>query len=83
MIKLENIYDVIEELNKGEYLSTDGLNIFFMKNNKIRIKSQNANYYLELEDFIKLYKNVVFFIYNNDILIDENKDEEYYRFYKK
>ena len=54
MIKLENIYDVIEELNKGEYLSTDGLNIFFMKNNKIRIKSQNANYYLELEDFIKI-----------------------------
>ena len=54
-----------------------------MKNKKIRIKSQNSNYFLELEDFIKLYKNVVFYIYNNDTLIDENKDEEYYRFYKK
>ena len=83
MNKLGNIKEIIEELNKGEYLTTDGSNIFFLKNNMIRIKSQNANYYLEIEDFIKLYKNVVFYLYNNDILIDENKDEEYYRFYKK
>ena len=81
--EINKIINVLDELEKGEYLTSDGHNLFYMKENKIRIKSENANLSLSIEDFEKLYKNVVFYLYKNDIEIDDNKDEDYYRFYKK
>lgn len=83
MNKIEDIIITIEYLNNGEYLTSDGQNLFYLKDNKIKIKDKNANYSLNIEDFIKLYKNVIFYIYKNDIEIDDSKDEAYYRFYKK
>ena len=75
MNKIEDIISAIEYLNNGEYLTSDGQNLFYLKDNKIKIKDKNANYSLNIEDFMKLYKN--------DIEIDDSKDEAYYRFYKK
>ena len=83
MNKIEEIISAIEYLNNGEYLTSDGQNLFYLKDNKIKIKDKNANYSLNIEDFMKLYKNVIFYIYKNDIEIDDSKDEAYYRFYKK
>ena len=83
MNKIEDIISAIEYLNNGEYLTSDGQNLFYLKDNKIKIKDKNANYSLNIEDFMKLYKNVIFYIYKNDIEIDDSKDEAYYRFYKK
>ena len=52
---------------------------FKYENNNIMIKNNNSIYYLSDYDFIQLFKNVVFSIYENDEeLIDEERDREYY-----
>lgn len=83
MNKINNILEALEEIKNGEILTSDGTNVFYLKDDKIRIKSNNAYYNLTFEDFIKLYKKVVFTYYKNDNVIDEDKDEAYYRYYKK
>lgn len=83
MERLENINKVLEELKNGEILTSNGTNLFYLKDNKVRIKDNNSSYYLEIEDFINLYKKTIFTYYKNNETIDENKDEAYYRYYKK
>ena len=82
-MKIENINLALEEIKKGEILTIDGNNLFYLFNDKIKIKDKNAYYNLSIEDFLDLYKNKIFFHYKNDNYIDEDKDEAYYRYYKK
>lgn len=52
---------------------------FKYENNNIMIKNSNSIYYLSEYDFLKLFKNIVFSICENDEeLIDEERDREYY-----
>lgn len=52
---------------------------FKYENNNIMIKNSNSIYYLSEYDFLKLFKNIVFSICENDEeLIDEEGDREYY-----
>ena len=52
---------------------------FKYENNNIMIKNSNSIYYLIEYDFLQLFKNIVFSIYENDEeLIDEERDREYY-----
>lgn len=52
---------------------------FKYENNNIMVKNSNSIYYLSEYDFLKLFKNIVFSICENDEeLIDEERDREYY-----
>lgn len=54
-----------------------------MKNKKVYNYSDGNHYGLDLKDFVELYRNTNFYLYEEPFTIDEKKDEEYYRYYKK
>ena len=76
------INDAITYLKEGEVLLSidNNSSLFKYKNNKVLIVNKNYKSYITLEDFINLYKEVKFIIYNpkDNELIDESKDKEYY-----
>ncbi len=69
-------------LKDGEVLLSyeNNSSFFKLKDNNILIVNKNYKSYLPLKEFIELYKDCKFIIYNpkNSDLVDENKDKEYY-----
>lgn len=83
MQKLKDINETLSYLNDGDIVTSNGKDLFVMKNQKITRYFDNNRFVLELNDFVSLYKNVGFYLYEESIDIDESKDEAYYRYYKK
>ncbi len=79
-------YDINEALKllKEGILLKDNKTIFVFKNNKFCCYFDGSLVKINEEDFIELYKNDNFYIFEDkEIIIDETKDEDYYRYYKK
>ena len=83
MQKLNDINETLTYLSDGDIVTTTGKDLFVMKNKKISRYFNNNRFVLELNDFVSLYKNTNFYLYEESIDIDESKDEAYYRYYKK
>ena len=83
MQKLNDINETLTYLSDGDIVTTTGKDLFVMKNKKISRYFNNNRFVLELNDFVSLYKNTNFYLYEESIDIDESKDEVYYRYYKK
>lgn len=83
MQKLKDINEAIRYLKEGEIVTSNGKDQFMIKNKKIHRYSEGSHYGLKLKDFIALYCHTDFYVYEEEVLIDDKKDEEYYRYYKK
>lgn len=83
MEKLENINEAIEYLKQGDIVSSNGKDQFVIKNKKVFRYDNGTSFSLSLNDFYELYKNNNFYLYEDSVYIDEEKDEAYYRYYKK
>ena len=83
MQKLRDINETIAYLNDGDIVTSNGKDQFVLKEKKIYRYNSGTKYSLELKDFIELYRNTSFYLYEEAFTIDEKKDEEYYRYYKK
>lgn len=83
MQKLNDVKEVLSYLNEGEIVTSNGKDQFVMKNKKIYRYSDGSHYGLNQNDFIDLYRNSNFYLYEEPLEIDDKKDEEYYRYYKK
>lgn len=83
MQKLNDINEAISYLRDGDIITSTGKDQLVFKNNKVYIYNQGNHFGLEIKDFMELYKKTVFYLYEDAITIDEEKDEAYYRYYKK
>ena len=83
MQKIKDINEAISFLKQGDILTENGKNNFVFKNNRIYNYNEGTRYSLELEDFVKLFNKNTFYLYEESAEIDENKDEDYYRYYRK
>lgn len=76
------INEALIYLKEGEVLVSIDSNssLFKYKNNKVLIINKNYKSYITLDEFIELYKDVKFIIYNpkDSEIVDEAKDKEYY-----
>lgn len=83
MQKLNDIKETISYLNEGEIVTSNGKDQFVMKNKKVYRYCDGTSFSLSIKDFSELYKNTDFYLYEEALEIDDKKDEEYYRYYKK
>lgn len=84
MEKLEDIEQAIIYMKAGAILTTSRYDEFLMEKGKIRRRFDGSSVLMRLEDFIDLFQNLPFYVLKDDENeIDEKKDEEYYRYYKK
>jgi hypothetical protein len=76
------INEAFNYLVEGEILVSIDSNssLFKLKDNKVLIVNKNYKSYITKEEFVSLYKEVKFIIYNpkDSDLVDEIKDKEYY-----
>ena len=76
------INEAFNYLMEGEILVSIDSNssLFKLKDNKVLIVNKNYKSYITKEEFLLLYKEVKFIIYNpkDSDLVDEIKDKEYY-----
>lgn len=82
---MEKIFDfesVISALKNYQILriETPIKSIFFLRDSRIYVKTDHAQFSLELEEFRDLYINSVFYIHEKkkDVEIEIMKDDEYY-----
>ena len=84
MEKINSFDEVLLYLKEKAIITTDGKNMFYLKDGKVIHKFKGNSLSLKKEDFISLYSDEEFFlIEDNSVYIDDNKDEDYYRYYKK
>ena len=83
MQKLNDIKEAVSYLGEGEIITCNGKDQFIMKNKRVYRYYDGSNYGLDINDFIDLYRNSSFYLYEEAVEIDDLKDEEYYRYYKK
>lgn len=83
MQKLNDINEALSYLREGDIITSTGKDQFVLKNDKVYAYNQGNHYGLEVKDFIDLYRKTVFYLYEDSIEIDQDKDEAYYRYYKK
>ncbi len=83
MQKMNDIGEAVLYLKEGDVLTSNAHDMFVMKNEKIHVYNDGTHYSLDLEDFMKLYKTSSLYLYEESVEIDEEKDEAYYRYYRK
>lgn len=84
MEKLESFDLVLDALKNGEFLTLNGKDRFYIKNELIHHQDNGSYYKLKIDDFIAIYYKDTFYTYeDNGVFIDNEKDEDYYRYYKK
>lgn len=82
--KIENINLAISYLKDREILTTARKDKFVLKKDKVYRYFNGSCVVLTLDDFKDLYKENTFFIYEEEgVSIDNDKDEAYYRYYRK
>ena len=83
MKKLDSIIEAIDYLKEGDIVTSDGKDQFVLRKDRIYRYFDGSVFPLSLEDFIDLYRKTVFFLYEEEAIVDDGKDEVYYRFYRK
>jgi len=83
MEKLQDINEALEYLKQGDIVSTNGKDQLILRNKKIYRYENGTSFPMVQNDFLSLYKNSSFYLYEDSNYIDEDKDEAYYRYYKK
>ena len=83
MTKLGSMREVLDALKAGEILTTNASDLFQYKKGMVRVRNAGTRFSLTLEEFEELYHLNTFFLYSDDNAIDEEKDEAYYRYYRK
>jgi len=83
MEKLKDISETLKYLKEGDIVSSNGKDQFIIRNKRVYRYFEGNQFSLTLDDFIDLYKNSSFYLYEDTNEIDEEKDEAYYRYYKK
>ena len=80
---MEKVNDVMDMLNRGELFTSNGQDIFVMRKDKISCYRNGSKFVMSIDDFLDLYSQTNFYVYKEEVLVDEEKDEAYYRYYKK
>ena len=83
MQKLEEMDEIIFALKQGDMLTCDGKDRFVYKKQRVYCYNQGTRFGMDLDEFKELYRKQVFYVYEEQIEIDEEKDEAYYRYYPK
>lgn len=83
MEKVRDINEAVAYLNEGEIITTNGKDQFVMKNKKVHRYCDGTSFALDIKSFAELYRSNTFYLYEEAVEIDDKKDEEYYRYYKK
>ena len=87
IVSQEQVYKITEvvELMKDNiiFYSIDNRGrkvIYILKNKKIIVQSNAYKLSLDKDEFISLYKNEEFYLFDeeNEAFVDEEKDKEYY-----
>ena len=87
IVSQEQVYKITEvvELMKDNiiFYSIDNRGrkvIYVLKNKKIIVQSNAYKLSLDKDDFLSLYKNEEFYLFDeeNEAFVDEEKDKEYY-----
>ena len=83
MQKLRDINEAMVYLKEGEMLTENGTNRFVMLDGRISCYDSGTRFSLDLKEFKELYQKNSFYLYEETVQIDEDKDEAYYRYYRK
>ena len=83
MQKLRDINEAISYLEEGEILTENGTNRFVIRDDRVGCYDSGTRFSLDLKEFKKLYQKNSFYLYEETVQIDEDKDEAYYRYYRK
>ncbi len=84
MEKLNNIQEAILALKDKEILTTNKKDRYVFKRNNIYVYNNGTSFVLTLDDFKELYKEKTFYVFEEEgSFIDNDKDEAYYRYYRK
>lgn len=84
MEKLETFTEVLLSLKDKEVLTTNKKDRYILKKDKIYVYREGTSFVLSLEDFRDLYQEKTFFVFKEEgPYIDSDKDEAYYRYYRK
>ncbi len=84
MEKVESFELVLDELKNGAKLTVTGGDRFYQSGETITRLDNGSKYRMNKDDFIALFHNNTFYYYeDNSVFIDDLKDEDYYRYYKK
>ena len=83
MQKLRDINEAMAYLKEGEILTENGTNRFVLRDDRISCYENGTRFSLELDEFRELYQKNSFYLYEETVQIDEDKDEAYYRYYRK
>ena len=70
--------------NDKEVLTTNKKDRYILKKDNIYVYGEATSFVLSLEDFRDLYQEKTFFVFKEEgAYIDNDKDEAYYRYYRK
>lgn len=89
MEKVENLEIVQSYLKEGKILcffSENRMVKFLVKQDRLHLYGDSAHYVLSWKDFIDLYQQESFYLYEKEeeyIEISKEKDDEYYGWYHK
>ena len=83
MQRLNNINDTLEYLRQGDIVTSNGKDMFILKEDKVYRYDEGTHYGMSIKDFVDLYSKNTFYLYEESVEIDESKDEAYYRYYRK
>ena len=84
MEKIDSFEETLMYLKDKAVITSDGRNLFYLSNGYVVNKFNGSSVKMKKEDFIEFYMDETFYlIEDNSIFIDDEKDEDYYRYYKK
>ena len=83
MVRIDGFKLVIEYLKDGAIITNNGKNEFYLNDGKVIIHFNGSLVKLSLNDFMDLYHNDSFYLLEEEVVVDETKDEDYYRYYCK
>ena len=84
MEKINSFKEVIYYLKEGQLLSSDKKDVFVYRKEKVCRYFSGSCVKMDLDDFTDLYGEESFYLYRDSSAgIDEDKDEAYYRYYRK
>ena len=88
MEKIKNIQELSDCLKANLIVctpTTKGLTFIVAYKDGVRIQNDRSRYTLSFQDFIELYADQTFYIYENkqEEGVNTEKDEEYYGWYHK
>lgn len=79
MEKVNSFVEALEALKANFLLIDDRKSIYYFSNNKFFVLKKGSRFILDEKDFLNLYKEQIFYFYENEIFsLDEQKDIEYY-----